>query len=154
VNEFFGALKSTWPRLTTLIETNGSAGPQAYLPLLTNLDLAIVDLKASHPQRYTELTGGQLEPTLETIRFLHREKKLYSVQQVIVPGFTDTEEGVAETARLLAEIDPHIRLKLLRFRSHGTFGPASEWPSPAGEVMDRLVQVAIDHGLAQVERSL
>ena len=52
--------------MTTLIETNGHAGPQAYLPFLENLDMAIVDLKAIDPQRHRDLTGGELAPTLET----------------------------------------------------------------------------------------
>ncbi len=64
ISEFFALVKSS-SSLTTLIETNGHAGPQAYLPLLENLDMAIVDLKVIDPQRHIELTGGELAPTLE-----------------------------------------------------------------------------------------
>jgi YjjW family glycine radical enzyme activase len=151
--DFFALVKSG-SALTTLIETNGHAGPQAYLPLLENLDMAIVDLKAIDPQRHSELTGGELDPTLDSIRFLHDRKKLHSVQQVVVPGFTDTESSAEATARFLAGIDPEIRLKFLRFRPHGTFGQAETWPSPSDEMMDRLVQIALDSGLLHVERSL
>jgi YjjW family glycine radical enzyme activase len=151
--EFFRLVKSG-STLTTLIETNGHAGPQAYLPLLENLDMAIVDLKAIDPQRHSELTGGDLAPTLETIHFLHEKKKLYSVQQVVVPGYTDSQESVAATARFLSGIDPRIRLKFLRFRPHGTSGSAETWLSPLDETMDRLVQAALQAGLLQVERSL
>jgi pyruvate formate lyase activating enzyme len=140
--------------LTTLIETNGYAGPQAYLPFLENLDMAIVDLKAINPQRHIELTGGELAPTLDSIRFLHDRRKLHSVQQVVVPGFTDSETSSEATARFLAGIDPEIRLKFLRFRPHGTSGPAVTWSSPPDEEMDRLVQIALDSGLLHVERSL
>jgi pyruvate formate lyase activating enzyme len=153
IDEFFTIVKK-WSSLTTLIETNGYAGPQAYLPLLENLDMAIVDLKAMDPQRHLELTGHELSPTLETIRSLYEEKKLYAVQQVVVPGFTDSDESAANTARYLAGVDPQIRLKFLRFRPHGTSGPAVKWSSPSDEVMDRLVQTALRAGLAQVERSL
>jgi pyruvate formate lyase activating enzyme len=140
--------------LTTLIETNGYAGPQAYRPLLEHLDMAIVDLKVMDPGRYRDLTGGELAPTLETIHFLHEKNKLHSVQQVVVPGFTDSQESAAATARFLSGIDPEIRLKFLRFRPHGTSGPAESGPSPSEEVMDRMVQVALQAGLFQVERSL
>jgi YjjW family glycine radical enzyme activase len=153
VAEFFGIVKRSSP-LTTLIETNGHAGPPAYLPLLKHLDMAIVDLKAIDPRRYLELTGGELAPTLETIRFLHGQHKLYAVQQVVVPDFTDSEQSAANTARFLSALDPNIRLKFLRFRPHGTAGPAEKWASPSDEVMDRMVQTARQQGLLHVERSL
>jgi YjjW family glycine radical enzyme activase len=152
LSEFFALVKSG-SSLTTLIETNGYAGPRAYLPLLQNLDMAIVDLKAIDLRRHRDLTGGDLQPALDSIRFLHDRKKLHSIQQVVVPGFTDSEASASATARFLAGIDPGIRLKFLRFRPHGTSGPAEAWPSPPDEVMDRMVQAALQAGLVQVERS-
>ena len=151
--DFFSLVKKSSP-LTTLIETNGFAGPDAYRPLLETLDMAIVDLKAPNSRRYHDLTGSELAPTLETIRFLHEKGKLYAVQQVVVPGYTDSEASAAATASLLVDIDPQIRVKFLRFRPHGTFGLAETWPSPSDEVMDRLVHAASQAGLKQVERSL
>lgn len=153
LSEFFALVKSG-SSLTTLIETNGYAGPQAYRQLLQNLDMAIVDLKAIDLQRHRDLTGGDLQPTLDSIRFLHDRKKLHSIQQVVVPGFTDSEASASATARFLAGIDPEIRLKFLRFRPHGTSGPAEAWSSPSDEVMDRMVQAALQAGLVQVEHSL
>jgi pyruvate formate lyase activating enzyme len=153
IEEFFSIVKKR-SSLTTLIETNGHAGPQAYLSLLNILDMAIVDLKGIDPRRHLDLTGRELAPTLETIRFLYEEKKLHAVQQVVVPGFTDSEASASDTARFLAGIDPGIRLKFLRFRPHGTSGPAEAWSSPSDEVMDRMVQAALQAGLVQVERSL
>ena len=150
---FFGLVRSA-SSLTTLIETNGQAGPDAYRPLLDTLDLAIVDLKASDPRRHRDLTGGELAPALETIRFLQQERKLHSVQQVVVPGFTDSEQSATATARFLAGVDPGIRLKFLRFRPHGTSGPAGGWTSPTDEVMERVVTAARQAGLTHVERSL
>ncbi len=153
IEEFFTIVKKR-SSLTTLIETNGHAGPQAYLSLLNILDMAIVDLKGIDPKRHLDLTGRELAPTLETIRFLYEEKKLHAVQQVVVPGFTDSEASAIATARFLISIDSQIRLKFLRFRPHGTSGPAGKWSSPSDEVMDRMVQTALQAGLEQVERSL
>ena len=153
VAEFLAIVKRSFS-LSTLIETNGFAGPQAYLPLLKDLDMAVVDLKSIDPERHADLTGQVLPPILETIRFLYERKKLYAVQQVVVPGFTDKETCARETARFLANIDPRIRLKFLKFRPHGTTGPAILWRSPTEQVMDHLVQVARNAGLLQVERSI
>jgi pyruvate formate lyase activating enzyme len=140
--------------LTTLIETNGFAGPQAYQTMLPYLDMAMVDLKCSDPSKHKELTGQPFDNTLETIRFFTEQRKLHAVQQVIAPGFTDQVEDVQRTASLLASIDPSIHLRLLRFRPHGTSGPAADWESPTDERMDLLVETAQNCGLEQVERSL
>ena len=90
----------------------------------------------------------------EVIAALHAQGKLYAVQQVIAPGFTEEEGSMRRTAQLLAGIDPGIRLRLLRFRPHGTSGAAAEWPSPSDESMENLMDVARACGLTQVERSL
>jgi pyruvate formate lyase activating enzyme len=91
---------------------------------------------------------------LETIRFLAEQGKLYAVQQVIVPGFTEDEASMRRTARFLADIDPSIRLRLLRFRPHGVSGQAASWASPSDASMDALMEIAKTCGLTQVERSL
>lgn len=151
--DFLAIVKAS-SSLTTLIETNGYAGPHAYQRMLEHLDMAIVDLKAIDSESHRKLTGCDPAPVLETIRFLHERGKLHSVQQVIVPGYTDSEASAAETARFLAGIDPHIRLKFLRFRPHGTYGEALKWPSPTDEIMERAMQAARDAGLLEVYRSL
>jgi pyruvate formate lyase activating enzyme len=153
IADLFAIIKSS-SSLTTMIETNGYAGPQAYLALMKDLDMAIMDLKSIDPQSHRALTGRSLDPVLESIKFLHEQKKLYAIQQVVVPGYTDSEASASATAQWLAALDPQIRLKLLRFRPHGTSGPAANWISPSDEVMDSLVNAALQAGLAHVERSL
>lgn len=140
--------------LTTLIETNGFAGPDAYLPLLPYLDFAMVDLKSANHLIHLELTTQPLETVLDSIKFLFEKRKLYAVQQVIVPGFTDSEESMIQTASMLAKISPDIRLKLLIFRAHGTTGEAQSWDSPSEERMELLVNLAKSYGISDVTRSL
>ena len=151
--KFFQLVKEN-SDLTTLIETNGFAGPQAYTDMLPWLDMAMVDLKCSDPRKHLELTGQPLDTVLESIRFFVAQGKLQQVQQVIAPAYTDQAEDMRRTAGLLAGIDPAIPLRLLRFRPHGTSGPAAQWQSPDDERMDILVETARGCGLATVERSL
>ena len=150
---FFQLVKEN-SELTTLIETNGFAGPQAYTDMLPWLDMAMVDLKCSDSKKHLELTGQPLDSVLESIRFFTAQGKLHRVQQVIAPAFTDQAEDMRHTATLLADIDPNIQLRLLRFRPHGARGPAAAWQSPSDERMDALLESARGCGLAVVERSL
>jgi len=151
--ELFKLVKNE-SKLTTLIETNGFAGPDAYVPLLPDLDLAMVDLKSAGPRAHRELTTQPLESVLDSIKFLFQKGKLYAVQQVIVPGFTDSEESMIQTAGMVAKISADIRLKLLKFRPHGTTGEAQTWGSPSDERMEMLASLAKSVGIADVTRSL
>ena len=150
--EFFRIVKSI-SNLTTLIETNGFCGPEAYNMLLPVLDMALVDLKIMDPGKHKLLTGQELSIILDTIRYLHANGKLQGVNQVIVPGF-HTDEDIARAAGFLAELDPAIPFRLLRFRPHGTTGEAFGWESPAEGSMDRFVNLAQRQGLHNVSRSL
>lgn len=151
--EFFTLVKEQ-SNLTTLIESNGCLTPNRLERLLPVLDYAMVDLKAWEPEVYRELTGQDGAFTRETIRLLAGHGKLHAVRQVVAPGYTDTDENAAATARFVAEIDPAIPLRFLRFRAHGTRGIAQSWPSPDDDLMDHLVAVAQQQGLADVSRSL
>ncbi len=153
VGSFFELVKNH-SHLTTLIETNGFVGPSAYKPLLKHLDSALVDLKTIDQDLHVKITGKPLEPVLGSIIFLHEQRKLHAVQQVIVPGFTDTIEHIRLSARLIKKIDPSITLHLLRFRPHGTAGHARSWGSPQDDLMDKLVRTAMEEGLLHVKRSL
>ncbi len=153
LKKFFKLVKHE-STLSTLIETNGYSGPQAYEVLLPYLDMAVVDLKSISIQQHEKLTAKPLKPVLETIRYMAVKDKLYAVNQVIIPGYTEDAEQVKQTAIFLVEIDPEIRLRLLRFRAHGTSGQAEDWPAPTDESMDRLVETARAAGLMNVERSL
>lgn len=150
--DFFSVVKSN-SSMTTLIETNGFVGPEAYTPLLPVLDVALVDLKIMDPEKHTQLTGYKVSPILETIHYLFVEGKLQGINQVVVPGF-HTEKDIVEAAHFLVELDPAIPFNLLRFRPHGTSGNALGWESPADETMDHFVSLAQEHGLLHVSRSL
>lgn len=140
--------------LDTCIETNGEMGAGVLERLLPDLDFVMVDLKAFDSEVHRRLTGQDNAQTLETIRRVAEAGKLHMVRTTVVPGYTDSEENIAQSAEFLAGLDPAIHFRLLRFRPHGTRGVASRWASPTDEVMDHLVAVAKQAGLAHVDRSL
>jgi YjjW family glycine radical enzyme activase len=151
--DFFTLVKRE-SRLTTLVETNGCVPAEALHALLPVLDAAMIDLKAMGTAQHITLTGQPPDLTRQSIRLLAAHGKVHAVRQVVAPGFTDGVEGARATARFVAQIDPSIPLRFLRFRPHGASGEAQAWESPSDEVMDRLVAAAREVGLNQVSRSL
>ena len=142
---FFTTIKAVSP-LTTFIETNGMTGPRRLESLLPLLDGAMVDLKVFDSTRHRQLTGSRNEKVKQSIRYLAEQGKLYAVRQTVIPGINDDLPGVQAMARFLAEIDPTIRLRFLRFRPHGTRGEALGWSSPTTRFCKRLKLMLIAHG--------
>lgn len=150
---FFAVVRAR-SRLTTFIETNGAFPIDRLEPLLPLLDGALVDLKAYAPAVHRSLTGFDNAAVMDTIRYLHDHGVLYAVRQTVIPGVNASEEDMAGTARFLAGIDTRIRLRLLRFRPHGTRGEAQNWTSPDDETLARLAGIAREQGLVDVAYSL
>lgn len=153
VSDFFTIVKRE-SNLNTLIETNGHVTVERLKQLLPVLDMAMVDLKATSPDLHRRLTGQSNELVKETIRFLAQQDRLYAVRKVVAPGYTDSVEDTAATARFIASVDPGIRLRFLRFRPHGVSGLARTWKSPSDETMNHLVETARAEGVHDVARSL
>jgi pyruvate formate lyase activating enzyme len=140
--------------LDTCIETNGDVSDEILAELLPILDYVMVDLKAFDSQMHQALTGRDNAQTLTSLRTICDAGKLHMVRTTVVPGYTNSEDNIAATARFLAGLDPGIHLRLLRFRPHGTRGDAATWGSPSDEEMDHLVEVAKQNGLKNTDRSI
>lgn len=153
LSEFLKVVKSE-SDLNTCIETNGGVSGEVLDRLLPDLDYVMVDLKAFAPEMHQALTGRGNSQTLDSLRVISDAGKLHMVRTTVVPGYTNSKENIAATAKFLASLDPQIHLRLLRFRSHGTRGEAAFWESPSEEKMDQLVEIAQSNGLLNVDRSI
>jgi pyruvate formate lyase activating enzyme len=153
VLRFFELVKNS-SNLTTMVETNGMIDASSLQRLLPVMDAAMVDFKVFDPQVHRELTGHDNAMVKQTIRYLAAHQKLHAVRQTVIPGINADAEDACQAARFLAHIDPHIPLRFLRFRPHGTRGEAQQWQSPDDEVLDSLAQVALAEGLHDVSHSI
>jgi YjjW family glycine radical enzyme activase len=153
VLRFFEQVKRA-SNLTTMVETNGMIDVNSLQRLLPVMDGALVDFKVFDPQVHRELTGHDNAMVKQTIRYLAAHQKLHAVRQTVIPGINADAEDARQAARFLVHLDPHIPLRFLRFRPHGTRGEAQQWQSPDDGVLDSLVQVALAEGLHDVSHSI
>ena len=106
-------------RLTTFVDSNGSADQAVWDRLLPVMDGAMIDLKALDRDTHIAMTGADNAPVLKTIRYLAEWQRLYEVRLLMVPGRNDSPKVVERTARWLYDIDSSLRVKLIGFRRHG-----------------------------------
>ncbi len=140
VRELFVAIKddAQLSRLTTFIDTNGTAPIYKCESLLPVLDGAMVDLKALDVGAHQSLTGRVNELILETISFLHQEGKLYEVRLLIIPDYNSSEEQIEQTVEYLSQICPQTRIRLIPYRQHGVRSEADHLQQPDEELMERI----------------
>ena len=93
--------------IRTCYVSNGFASPEVLDLLIPWLDAINVDLKCFTDAGYRQL-GGHLQPVLDTIRRLVEQGVWVEATTLVVPGFNDSAEELAECARFLASVSPDL----------------------------------------------
>lgn len=132
--------------LVTGFVSNGNATPEVLEHLRAWLDLYKVDLKSFNPKNYREL-GGRLEPILDSIRRIHELGCWLEVVTLVVPGFNDSDEELAEIAGFLAGISPDIPWHVTAF--HPDYKMTEPGGTPAATLL-RAAEIGRHAGLRYV----
>lgn len=110
----------------TAIDTSGYLGAHASDAMLDDVDLVLLDVKSGDPETYKQVTGRELEPTLEFGRRLASRAKRPEVwiRFVLVPGLTDDIDNVEKVAQYAASLneiaaDTVTRVEVLPFHQMG-----------------------------------
>jgi len=119
--ELFTAVKAdpALARLTTFVDTNGSAPREVWDRLAPVMDGAMVDLKAIDETTHIQLTAASNVEVLASIEYLASIDRLYEVRLLIMPGYNDDPTTVDRTTAWLRTVDPDMRIVVIGFRSHG-----------------------------------
>lgn len=134
--------------LHTALDTSGFLGKNAPDTLLKQTDLVLLDIKSGLPDIYKEVTGVDLQPTLDFALRLQALHKPIWVRFVLVPGLTDAEENVDAIANFVSHLDNVERVEILPFHKMGehkwealgmTYQLKDTFP-PSAAVMERVRQ--------------
>ncbi len=137
-------------RLTTFVDSNGSATREVWDRLLPVLDGAMIDLRALDPATHREMTGADNALVLDSIRYLAEWQRLYEVRLPMIPGMNDSPEVVARTAQWLYSIDPSLRIKLIGFRQEGVRSRFAGIPESSRAHLDLLSEVIRGVGISDL----
>ena len=129
--------------LATGYVSNGNATPQVLDYLLPWLDLFKIDLKGFDDRRYREL-GGRLQPVLDTIAAVHRSGTWVEIVTLLVPGFNDSAEELAQLAGFLASVSPDIPWHVTAF--HPDY-KLTETPRTTTDLLVHAVEIGRRAGL-------
>jgi pyruvate formate lyase activating enzyme len=105
----------------TALDTNGYFGDRLSDAELETVDLVLLDIKTWDPERHRALTGMDVAPTLAFARRLAEKRRPMWVRFVLVPGWTDDPEDVAQIAGFAAGLGNVERVDVLPFHQLGHF---------------------------------
>ena len=106
-------------RLTCFVDSNGACPPSTWTTLAPVMDGAMIDLKCLDPHIHRSMTGQPNDEVLASIRQLHTLGTLYEVRLLLLARVNDDPALLRRTGQWLAEVDPHMRVKVIGFRDHG-----------------------------------
>ena len=105
----------------TALDTNGYLGNRLSDEELERIDLVLLDIKAWDPERHQQLTGMDPAPVLEFARRLSARKRPIWLRYVLVPGWSDDQEDIAQVAGFTASLGNVERVDVLPLHQLGAF---------------------------------
>ncbi len=112
-----------------------------YQKLFEVLDLVLLDIKHSDPERHKALTGKELSPVLAFAGALEEAAIPMVIRHVAVPGLTDTDKELEELGELIGgfknlkglEVLPYHTLGLPKYEALGLSYPLKGVPDMSPE---------------------
>ena len=129
--------------------TAGYICPEPRAEFFAAMDAANVDLKAFTEDFYHQLTGGHLQPVLDTLQYLKQETEVwFELTTLLIPGKNDSDEELqAMTRWIVEELGPEIPLHFTAF--HPDWKMMDIPPTPPS-TLTRARDIGLKNGLRYV----
>jgi len=113
------------------------------------MDAANVDLKAFTDDFYWKLTGGHMQPVLDTLQYIKHETNVWlEITTLLIPGKNDSEQELDEMSRwLVKNLGPEVPLHFTAFHPDWKM---MDIPSTPPETLTRAREIALSNGMHYV----
>ncbi|GMR03510.1 MAG: AmmeMemoRadiSam system radical SAM enzyme [Gammaproteobacteria bacterium] len=110
------------------------------------MDAANVDLKAFTEEFYWKITGGHLQPVLDTLTYLKHETDVwFELTTLIIPGHNDSDKELNEMTEWVVEnLGPDVPMHFTAF--HPDWKMMNVPPTPP-ETLTRARRIAMENGV-------
>ncbi len=89
--------------LKVIFHTNGAINDEPLRKLLEYIDGVTVDLKGYDNEYYQDLTGGELEPVLNTLKTINEKGVWLEIVNLVLPGLNDDPQTIHEMSQWIRE---------------------------------------------------
>ncbi len=111
-----------------------------------HMDAASVDLKAFSEEFYWKVTGGHLQPVLDTLKYIKHETDVWlEITTLLIPGLNDSDEELHRAAQwVVSELGADVPWHFTAF--HPDYKMRDRPPTPP-QTLQRARQIAMEHGV-------
>ncbi len=135
--------------IKTVAVTAGYMHEQARRDFYARMDAANIDLKAFTEDFYFKLSGGHLQPVLDTLAYVHHETDCWlEITTLLIPGHNDSDQEITGLTQWVAkELGPDVPLHFSAF--HPDY-KMLDVPATPTATLTRARKIAMDAGLNYV----
>jgi pyruvate formate lyase activating enzyme len=129
--------------------TAGYVCPEPRAEFYKYMDAANVDLKAFTERFYKYITGGHLNPVLETLSYLKHETDVwFEITNLMIPGENDSEAEIhAMTDWIMENLGPDVPLHFTAFHPDWKMQDKSHTPA---STLSMARRIAMEKGIRYV----
>ena len=126
--------------------TAGYVSPEPRKEFYQYMDAANVDLKAFTEKFYYKLTGGHLQPVLDTLLYLKHETNVWvELTTLVIPGYNDSEQEINDMTRwVVKELGPDVPMHFTAFHPDWKM---MDVPSTPFNTLSRAREIAMNNGV-------
>jgi len=126
--------------------TAGYISPEPRAEFFKYMDAANVDLKAFTEDFYWKITGGHLEPVLDTLKYIKHETDCWlETTTLLIPGHNDSDEELdAMTKWVVENLGPDVPMHFSAFHPDWKM---MDTPATPPQTLTRAREIAIKNGV-------
>ncbi len=134
--------------IKNIAKSNGYVNPEPLKKLCSVIDAANIDLKSFSESTYLRLSGGKLQPVLDSLKVYRDSGVWLEITNLVVPSWTDKMDEIAKMCKWLGENGfKDTPLHFSRF--YPTYKLEQLPPTPV-EILKKAADIAIGEGIRYV----
>ena len=131
-----------------IFKSNGYINTEPLKKLCSVIDAANIDLKAFSESTYLKLTGGKLQPVLDSLKVLKDMGVWLEITNLVVPDWTDNLDDIEKTCKWLS--DNGFKNTPLHFSRFYPLHKLEQLPPTPVEILNSAYRIATEEGLKYV----
>jgi pyruvate formate lyase activating enzyme len=134
--------------IKNVFKSNGYINSEPLKKLCSVLDGANIDLKAFNESTYLKLTGGKLQPVLDSLKVYKEMGVWLEITNLVVPTWSDDLDEIGKMCKWLSENG--FRETPLHFSRFYPMHKLEQLPPTPVELLNKASKIAMDEGLKYV----
>jgi pyruvate formate lyase activating enzyme len=134
--------------IKNIVKSNGYINPEPLKKLCSVIDAANIDLKSFNENTYLRLSGGKLQPVLDSLK-IYREMGIWlEITNLIVPTWTDNTDEIGKMCKWLS--DNGFKDTPLHFSRFQPMHKLEQLPPTPVELLRSAAKIAAGEGLKYI----